>query len=107
MSEIHAAITHALAEQHEQAFSVWTCAKSYFPVSPAVIEYLISHSKKSKADSNSGSTVPCLLRATEADVLTSLAPSTAHRLRGTVLKRPSLLQPLYSHKWKQASWTYR
>lgn len=49
----------------------WTCAKSDLTISLDLFVYLISCSKKSKTDSNTGSTMPCLLWATETDVLAS------------------------------------
>jgi len=90
--KIDAATTHVFAGQHEQPVSAWTWAKHYFPVNPAVIEYLVSRSKRPKGNSDSGCTIPMLAIGTETDMLARLVPLQHPRLRETVLKSLSLLE---------------
>lgn len=85
LSEIGAAMTHAFAGQHEQPISAWTCAKPYFPVSPAVVEYLVSDQRDI---------------AIVAAPFSCLLVTVQHpKPRETVLKSLSVLEQLCSAKW--------
>lgn len=103
----YTAIICVFAGQHGQPTSTWTRAKCSFPVSPAVIQYLVSWFRSLKGNNNSGCTTAVFAIGCRSWCANRPAPVQHPGLRATVLKCLSVLEQLCSHKWNHASRTYR